>query len=66
MNEYIRGSDGMILMEKPKYSETPVLLLQCGAKRTHVLQIIVTLFIFNIKNVNTKTTCNKCSFDYLH
>jgi len=24
-------------------------------------------FIFNIKNyVNTKTTCNKCSFDYLH
>ena len=25
------------------------------------------LFIFNIKNyVNTKTTCNKCSFDYLH
>ena len=24
-------------------------------------------FIFNIKNyVNTETTCNKCSFDYLH
>jgi len=41
--------------------------IQGGAKRTHVFQIIVTLFIFNIKNyVNTKTTCNKCSFDYLH
>ena len=38
-----------------------------GAKRTHIFQIIVTLFIFNIKNyVSTKTTCNKCSFDYLH
>jgi len=36
-------------------------------KRTHVFQIIITLFIFNIKKyVNTKTTCNKCSFDYLH
>jgi hypothetical protein len=33
----------------------------------NVFQIIVTLFIFNIKNVfNTKTTCSKCSFDYLH
>jgi len=42
-------------------------VIQVGAKRTHVFQIIVTLFIFNIKNyVNTKTTCNKCSFDYLH
>ena len=42
-------------------------IIPCGAKRTHVFQIIVTLFIFNIKNyVNTKTTCNKCSFDYLH
>ena len=42
-------------------------LIQGGAKRTHVFQIIVTLFIFNIKNyVNTKTTCNKCSFGYLH
>jgi len=42
--------------------------IQCGAKRTHVFQIIVTLFIFNINrnHVNTKTTCNKCSFDYLH
>ena len=41
--------------------------IQGGAKRTHVFKIIVTLFIFNIKNyVNTKTTCNKCSFDYLH
>ena len=38
-----------------------------GAKRTHVFQIIVTLFIFNIKNyVDTRTTCNKCSFDYLN
>jgi len=37
------------------------------AQKTHVFQIIVTLFIFNVKNyVNTKTTCNKCSFDYLH
>ena len=26
-----------------------------------------SFFIFNIKNyVNTKTTCNECSFDYLH
>jgi len=41
-------------------------VIQFGAKRTYV-QIIVTLFIFNIKNyVNTKTTCKKCSFDYLH
>ena len=44
-----------------------IMLIQGGAKRMHVFQIIVTLFIFNIKNyVNTKTTCNKCSFDYLH
>jgi len=43
-------------------------IIQSGAKRTHVFQIIVTLFIFNIKKnyVSTKTTCNKCSFDYLH
>jgi len=41
--------------------------IQGGAERKHVFQIIVTLFIFNIKNhVNTKTTCNKRSFDYLH
>ena len=25
--------------------------IQCGAKRTHVFQIIVTLFIFNIKKI---------------
>jgi len=42
-------------------------VIQGGAKRTHVFQIIVTLFIFNIKNyVNTKTTRNKWSFDYLN
>jgi len=41
--------------------------IQDGAKRTHVFQIIVTLFIFNLKKIfNTKTTCNKYSFDYLH
>ena len=35
-------------------------------KKNAFFQIIVTLFIFNIKNyVNAKTTCNKCSFDYL-
>ena len=44
----------------------PYDMLYSGAKRTHFFQIIVTLFIFNIKNyVNTKTACNKCSFDYL-
>jgi len=36
-------------------------------KMNAFFQIIVTFFIFNIKNfVNTKTTCNECSFDYLH
>ena len=36
-------------------------------KKNAFFQIIVTFFIFNIKNyVNTKTNCNKCSFDYLH
>jgi hypothetical protein len=28
-----------------------VILIQCGAKRTHVFKIIVSLFIFNIKKV---------------
>jgi hypothetical protein len=28
-----------------------LLLVQCGAKRTHVFQIIVALFIFNIKKL---------------
>ena len=33
-----------------------------GAKRPHVFQIIVTLFIFNIKKLcQHQTTCNKCS-----
>ena len=42
-------------------------VIHSGAKRTHFFQIIVTFFIFSIKKyVNTKTTCNKCSFDYLH
>jgi len=42
------------------------LYIQGGEKSTHVFQIIVTLFIFNIKNyVNTKSTYNKCSFEYL-
>jgi hypothetical protein len=27
------------------------LVVQCGAKRTHVFEIIVTLFIFNIKKL---------------
>ena len=41
--------------------------INSGAKRTHFFQIIVNFFIFNIKKyVNTTTTCNKCSFDYLH
>ena len=36
-------------------------------KKNAFFQIIVTFFIFNIKNyVHTKKTCNKCSFDYLH
>ena len=36
-------------------------------ERIFFFQIIVTVFIFNIKNyINTKTTCNKCSFDYVH
>jgi len=39
---------------------------QWRKKNAFFFQIIVTFFIFNIKNyVNTKTTCNKCSFDYL-
>ena len=43
-------------------------LVHSGAKRTHFFfQIIVTFFNFQYKKiVNTKTTCNKCSFDYLH
>ena len=42
-------------------------VIQGGAKRTHVFQIIVTLFIFNIKKLfQHQKTCNKCSFDYLH
>jgi hypothetical protein len=28
-----------------------LLIVQCGAKRTHVFQIIVTLFIFNTKKI---------------
>ena len=41
--------------------------IQGGAKRTHVFQIIVTLFIFNIKKLcQHQKPCNKCSFDYLH
>jgi len=40
---------------------------QWRKKNAFFFQIIVTFFISNIKNyVNTKTTCNKCSFDYLH
>ena len=40
---------------------------ESGAKRTYVFQIIVTLFIFNIKKLcQHKKACNKCSFDYLH
>jgi len=37
------------------------------AQKERIFQIIVTFFISILKNyVNTKTTCNKCSFDYLH
>jgi hypothetical protein len=32
--------------DKSEYNK----IIQGGAKRTHVFQIIVTLFIFNIKN----------------
>jgi len=36
------------------------------AEKNAFFQIIVTSFIFNIKNyVYTKITYNKCSFDYL-
>jgi len=36
-------------------------------KRTHFFSNNCNFFVFNIKNyVNTKTACNKCSFDYLH
>ena len=48
------------LLEDPSYT-------QWRKKNAFFFQIIVTFFIFNIKNyVNTKTTCNKCSFHYLH
>jgi len=30
---------------------TRTYIVQCGAKRTHVIQIIITLFIFNIKKI---------------
>jgi len=35
-------------------------------QKTHFFQIIVTFFQYKINYINTKTTCNKCSFDYLH
>jgi len=43
------------------------IFIHSGTKRTHFFQIIVTILFSILKNyVNTKTTCNKCSFDYLH
>jgi len=41
--------------------------IHSGAKRMHFFSN-VTFFYFQYKKnyVNTKTTCNKCSFDYLH
>ena len=43
-------------------------LYRVAQKERVFFQIFVTLFIFNIKKnyVNTKTTCNKFSFDYLY
>ena len=42
--------------------------IHTGTKRMHFFFQIIVTFLFSIwKNyVNTKTTCNKCSFDYLH
>ena len=43
-------------------------VIQGGAKRTHVFSNNCNFVYFQYKKkyVNIKTTCNKCSFDYLH
>jgi len=64
----INRLDFMTEMESVYSAVRTELLNRVARKERMFFQVIVTLFIFKIKknHVNTKTSCNKCSFDYLH